>query len=109
MQGLYLSQVSLIEVVLSKIDRHSKGIKKKERKVNENLRRKKIFLEQENFDIQQVLRRQHEQQMQAEALHNDLSLDSSSFAESQTVYHSSVIFLSLNNRPSLQQISLSCH
>ncbi len=46
-----------LEIVLTKIDKKSKRIKKKERFVNENLKRKRIFLEQENFDILPVLKK----------------------------------------------------
>ncbi len=45
-------------MVLQKIDRRSKPIKKQEKLVNENLKRKRIFLEQENFDILSVLNSQ---------------------------------------------------
>lgn len=49
--------MNFVEVVLTKIDKKSKPIKKQEKLVNENLKRKRIFLEEENFDILTVLAR----------------------------------------------------
>ena len=37
------------------INQRSKAIKKKEKIVNENLKRKRIFLEQDDFDIKSIL------------------------------------------------------
>ena len=42
---------------MTKIDRKSKPIKKQEKFIKENLKRKRIFLEQDNFDILQVLQK----------------------------------------------------
>jgi hypothetical protein len=53
--------MNFIRVVFQKIDRKSKPIKKQEKLVNENLKRKRIFLEQENFDILSVLHNSHSQ------------------------------------------------
>jgi len=44
-----------MQVLLMKIDRKSKPIKKQEKIISDNLKRKRIFLEQENFDILNVL------------------------------------------------------
>ncbi len=57
MKALSKCQMNFITLVLTKIDRKSKPIKKQEKYVNENLKRKRIFLEQENFDILSVLQR----------------------------------------------------
>lgn len=45
-----------MQVLLQKIDRRSKPIKKQEKIVRANLRRKRIYLEMENFDIINVLK-----------------------------------------------------
>lgn len=44
-----------MQVLLQKIHRKSKSIKKQERLVNNNLKRKRIYLDVENFDILSVL------------------------------------------------------
>lgn len=44
-----------MQVLLQKIDRKHKPIKKQEKLVNRNLKRKRIFLEKENFDIMKIL------------------------------------------------------
>lgn len=44
-----------MQAVLLKIDRRSKPIKKQEKIVNDNLRKKAIFLDEENFDILTLL------------------------------------------------------
>lgn len=44
-----------MQVLLQKIDRKSKPIKKQEKLVDRNLRRKRIFLENEHFDIMKIL------------------------------------------------------
>lgn len=56
MQSLALCQVNMMQVLLQKISRKSKVIRKQEKIVNENLKRKRIFLEKERFDIMSVLR-----------------------------------------------------
>jgi hypothetical protein len=62
--------MNFIRVVFQKIDRKSKPIKKQEKLVSENLKRKRIFLEEENFDILSVLHSSHSQaqKVQAEAM-----------------------------------------
>jgi len=47
--------MNFLQVVIQKVDRKSKPIKKQEKLVSENLKRRRIFLEQENFDILSVL------------------------------------------------------
>ena len=61
MRRLTDCQMSFIKVVFQKIDRKSKPIKKQEKLVSENLKRKRIFLEEENFDILSVLHTSHSQ------------------------------------------------
>jgi len=56
MSQLALCQINFMQVLLQKIDRKSKPIRKQERIINANLKRKHIFLENENFDILNVLR-----------------------------------------------------
>lgn len=51
MHSLGLCQINMMQVLLQKISRKSKTIKKQEKIVNDNLRRKRIYLERENFDI----------------------------------------------------------
>ena len=46
----------MMQVLLQKISRKSKTIKKQEKIVNDNLKRKRIHLEREQFDIMSVLR-----------------------------------------------------
>ena len=46
----------MMQVTLQKIDRRSKPIKKQSKLVGEQLKRKKIYLEEENFDILALLR-----------------------------------------------------
>jgi len=53
--------MNFIKVVFQKIDRKSKPIKKQEKLVSENLKRKRIMLEEENFDILSVLHNSHTQ------------------------------------------------
>lgn len=55
MRALQKCQTNFIKVVFDKIDRKSKPIKKEEKIVYENLKRKRIFLDAENFDILSVL------------------------------------------------------
>lgn len=55
LNGLVHAQNNFLTVIFQKIDRKSKPIKKQEKIINENLKRKGIFLEQENFDILSVL------------------------------------------------------
>ena len=53
--------MNFIKVVYQKIDRKSKPIKKQEKLVSENLKRRRIFLEEENFDILSILYSSHSQ------------------------------------------------
>jgi len=46
---------------LQKIDRRSKPIKKQEKILNHNLKKKNIFLEEENFDILTLLSKKQQQ------------------------------------------------
>jgi len=43
--------------LLQKISRRSKVIRKQEKVVNDNLKRKRIYLERERFDLMSVLRK----------------------------------------------------
>jgi hypothetical protein len=61
MRALNNCQMNFIKVVFQKIDRKSKPIKKQEKLVSENLKRKRIYLEEENFDILSVLHSSHTQ------------------------------------------------
>ncbi len=45
-----------MQVLLKKIDRRSKPIRKEERVISNNLKKKRIFLEEENFDIMSILK-----------------------------------------------------
>lgn len=56
MHSLALCQVNMMQVLLQKISRKSKVIRKQEKIVNENLKRKRIYMEKEGFDIMGVLR-----------------------------------------------------
>ena len=56
MHSLALCQINMMQVLLQKISRKSKTIKKQEKIVSDNLRRKRIYLERDNFDIMTVLR-----------------------------------------------------
>ncbi len=51
MKILSKCQAKFIQLVLQKIDRRSKPIKKQEKWLTRNLENKKIFLEEENWDI----------------------------------------------------------
>lgn len=55
MHTLGLCQINMMQTLLTKISRKSKIIRKQERIVNENLKRKRIYLERERFDIMTVL------------------------------------------------------
>ena len=56
MHSLALCQINMMQVLLQKISRKSKTIKKQEKIVSDNLRRKRIYLERDNFDIMTVLK-----------------------------------------------------
>jgi hypothetical protein len=53
---LVVCQANFMQVLLQKIDRRSKPIQKQEKIVRANLKRKRIYLEMENFDIINVLK-----------------------------------------------------
>lgn len=56
LNNLVVCQANFMQVLLQKIDRRSKPIKKQEKIVRANLKRKRIYLEMENFDIINVLK-----------------------------------------------------
>jgi len=56
MNSLALCQINMMQVLLQKISRKSKVIRKQEKIVHENLKRKRIYLDREKFDIMSVLR-----------------------------------------------------
>lgn len=55
MSQLSLCQINFMQVLFQKIDRKNKPIKKQEKLISRNLKRKRIFLENENFDILKIL------------------------------------------------------
>lgn len=57
MQSLAMCQMNMMQILLQKISRKSKVIRKQEKIVNDNLKRKRIFLERERFDLMSVLRK----------------------------------------------------
>lgn len=52
----------MMQATLQKIDRRIKPIRKESSIISESLKKKKIFLEQENFDILQLLQQNQTQQ-----------------------------------------------
>ena len=56
MNGIAVSQMNMMHMLMQKISRRSKAIRKQERIVNDNLKRKKIYLERANFDLMSFLR-----------------------------------------------------
>lgn len=56
LNNLVVCQANFMQVLLQKIDRRSKPIQKQEKIVRANLKRKRIYLEMENFDIINVLK-----------------------------------------------------
>ena len=46
-----------MQILLQKISRRSKVIRKQEKLVNDNLKRKRIYLERDRFDLMSVLRK----------------------------------------------------
>ena len=46
-----MCQMNMMQIMLQKISRRSKVIRKQERIVNENLKRKRIYLEKEKFTL----------------------------------------------------------
>lgn len=61
MSQLALCQITLMQALFQKIDRKCKPIRKQEKAVCANLKRKRIFLEQENFDIMKILQQSMEE------------------------------------------------
>ena len=57
MQGLAVCQMNMMQILLQKISRRSKVIRKQEKIVNDNLKRKRIYLEKDKFDLMSVLRK----------------------------------------------------
>ena len=57
MRGLAICQMNMMQILLQKVSRRSKVIRKQEKIVNDNLKRKRIYLEREKFDLMSVLRR----------------------------------------------------
>ena len=55
MRCLAISQMNMMQVVLQKVAYRSKDIQKQEKLVGDKLRRKRIQLENPNFDLMQVL------------------------------------------------------
>lgn len=49
--------MNMMQIMLQKISRRSKVIRKQEKVVNDNLKRKRIYLEKEKFDLMSVLRK----------------------------------------------------
>ena len=57
MQSLAICQMNMMQILLQKISRRSKVIRKQEKLVNDNLKRKRIYLERDRFDLLSVLRK----------------------------------------------------
>lgn len=57
MQNLAVCQMNMMQILLQKISRRSKVIRKQEKIVNDNLKRKRIYLEREKFDLMGVIRK----------------------------------------------------
>ena len=57
MQNLAVCQMNMMQILLQKISRRSKVIRKQEKVVNDNLKRKRIYLEREKFDLMGVIRK----------------------------------------------------
>ena len=57
MKMLSRCQANFIQIILQKIDRRSKPIKKQEKELNQHLRRKKIYLDEEGWDILNLLKK----------------------------------------------------
>ena len=48
--------MNMMQILLQKISRRSKAIRKKEQAINDSLKRKRIYLEKDNFDLMNFLR-----------------------------------------------------
>lgn len=57
MRCLAISQMNMMQVVLQKVAYRSKDISKQEKLVGEKLRLKRIYLENNKFDLMHVLRK----------------------------------------------------
>ena len=57
MHGLAVCQMNMMQLLLQKISRRSKAIRKQEKIVNDNLKRKRIYLEKDKFDLMTVIRK----------------------------------------------------
>ena len=56
MKNLAMCQMNMMQVLLQKISRRSKVLRRQEKIVNDNLKRKRIYLEKDKFDIKGVLK-----------------------------------------------------
>ena len=74
MHSLGICQANFMQVLLRKIDRRSKLIKKQEHTVSQNLKKKRIFLEEENFDIMTILKQAAKFQFNDQKLNEDISI-----------------------------------
>ena len=61
MRILTKAQAEFTRLVLQKIDRRSKVIKKHQKKLDEDLHRKKVWLERDGFDILSLIDGRHEE------------------------------------------------
>jgi len=55
-KDLTICQANFMQVLLQKIDNRSRPIRKHERIISHNLKKKRILLDQENFDIISILK-----------------------------------------------------
>lgn len=55
MRCLAISQMNMMQVVLQKVAYRSKDIQKQEKTASERLKRKRIYLEDPNFNLMEVL------------------------------------------------------
>ena len=55
-RDLSICQTNFMQVLMQKIDNRSKPIRKQERIIAHNLKKKRILLDQENFDIISILK-----------------------------------------------------
>ena len=85
MHSLALCQINMMQVLLQKISRKSKTIKKQEKIVNDNLKRKRIHLEREKFDIMSVLRQSMHDNLEDPAMGSDVKRSSSRKQQSPVI------------------------
>ena len=57
MKQLSRCQANFMQVLFQKIDRRSRPIKKQDKEISDNLKRKNIFLEQDGWDILNLLKK----------------------------------------------------